>query len=324
MPVAETLSSLETTAGASRPHADRKTSMSFRTRKNATLKLIRRAHLFTGLFMTPWVFLYAVSGFLFNHPSAFPDRELKPFGDREIAGTGLENFPTAATVAARVVETLNAESSSRSLRLVEPHSAEFSRELIATATEKAGSTRYRIQLSLDAGRGTVSPVRAVRGGIVDDGLGGVARLPELQRDRLAHAIPALCARLGLDPATASLKTVPDVNFNAESRGRAYHVSYNLRSGVVAVQDDAVESLTARGFLTQLHKKRTFPERVDSRWFWAVSVDAMSALMIFWGASGLLMWWQIRSTRRWGSMVVLASGATALALALALYRVLSLN
>jgi hypothetical protein len=304
----------------------RNVKLSARNRYNATLKLLRRAHLFTGLFMTPWVFLYAVSGFLFNHPDAFPDRQFKPIGRGEIAGTDLESFPTAPAIAARVIEAMNAESSSRSLRLVEPESAEFSRDLIATAAGKQRGTSYRIQLSLGSGQGTVSPARATRPGIHEDGLGGKVQLPDLPRDRLPRAITALSTNLGLEPTTASVKTVPDVVFNAELRGKVYRISYNLRSGTVSALDDAdaTDRLTTRSFLTQLHKKRTFPERIDSRWLWAVGVDAISALMLFWGVSGVLMWWQIRSMRGWGCWVLAASGATATVLALALYRVLSMT
>src|SRR5262245_21617562 len=36
---------------------------------------VRRLHLFSGLIMLPWVLLYGVTAFLFNHPGAFPDRQ---------------------------------------------------------------------------------------------------------------------------------------------------------------------------------------------------------------------------------------------------------
>ena len=59
----------------------RKASTTARNRYSVVLRLIRRIHLYTGLFMTPWVFLYGVSGFLFNHPGAFSGgdvRSLRP------------------------------------------------------------------------------------------------------------------------------------------------------------------------------------------------------------------------------------------------------
>jgi hypothetical protein len=297
--------------------------LSARNRYNATLKLVRRVHLFTGLFMTPWVLLYGVSGFLFNHPEAFPDREVRPIGPAETARTGFEDFPDAPAIAARVVEEMNARSSGRPLRLVEPGSASFSRDLLATA--KGGGADYRIQLDLGSGLGTATAARATKVGIKGDLPGGGLQLADPPRDRLARAVPALASKLGLDPATASVKTVPVVDFAAESQGKVYRLAYDLQSGIVSARGlgDPEDRLTARSFLTRLHKKREYPGRVGASWFWAVGVDATSALMVFWGASGLAMWWQIKSLRGWGSLVLAASAGVAAVLALGMHRVLSL-
>jgi hypothetical protein len=274
--------------------------------------------------MTPWVFLYGVSGFLFNHPEAFSNREVRSFGQTESAGTGLEDFPGAATIAARVVEAINAGSSDRALRLIEPEAAFFSRDMIATT--KGDAVEYRIQLALESGRGTVSAIHPKKARLKDDTVSGRVELADPVRDRLSRAIPALAEKLGLNPKTVSVKSAPEVVFAAESRGKVHRLAYNLQTDVVTAQEggDESESLTTRAFLTQLHKKRTFPARIDSRWFWAVSVDATSGLMLFWGISGVIMWWQIKSTRRWGLLVLAASGLTAAALALAVHRVLIVN
>lgn len=304
------------------PAPARKAVTTARNPYNVALRLIRRGHLFTGLFMTPWVFLYGVSGFLFNHPEAFSDREVRSFGRTESAGTGLDDFPGAATIAARVIEAVNARSSDRALGLIEPEAATFTRDVIATIKGDGGE--YRIQLALDSGRGTVSPVRPKKARIEDGAVGGRVELTDPARDRLSRAIPALAAKLGLNPKTASVKSAPDVVFGAESRGKTYRLAYNLQTGVVTSHEDGEESEgpTTRGFLTQLHKTRTFPGRVNSRWIWAVGVDATSALMVLWGLSGLLMWWQIKLTRKWGLLVLAASGLTAAALAMAMHRMLS--
>jgi hypothetical protein len=275
--------------------------------------------------MIPWVFLYGVSAFLFNHPDAFPDREVRSIGPAEIAGTGFEDFPDAPAIAARVVEVMNARSSGRELRLIGPGgSASFSRDLQATV--KGDGTDYRIQLDLDSRLGTFSAARAPRVGMKDDLLQDSVQLADSPKDRLVRAISALTSRLGLDSTTAKVRAAPDVVFAAESCGKVYRLTYNLQSGVVsALEDgDSAERLTTRSFLTQLHKKREYPGRIDARWFWAVGVDATSALMVFWGASGILMWWQIKSMRRWGSFVLAASALAAAVLALGMHRALSLT
>ena len=48
---------------------------------------IRRLHLYLGLFLLPWSILYGVTGFLFNHPTAFADAPTASFGRSELTGT---------------------------------------------------------------------------------------------------------------------------------------------------------------------------------------------------------------------------------------------
>src|SRR3989442_15151856 len=102
-----------------------------RVRTNAALKVVRRVLLFAGLFMTPWVFLYGVTGFLFNHPGAFPDREVGNAGPDVIAGTALEGFPTAPELADRIVAALNSRAADGApgFRLIDRAHPAYSRPL---------------------------------------------------------------------------------------------------------------------------------------------------------------------------------------------------
>ena len=71
-------------AGLPRPARPR------RRRWNALMRVVRRAHLFAGLLMLPWVVLYGVTAFLFNHPDAFPDHQPRAFGAAELKGNRRE------------------------------------------------------------------------------------------------------------------------------------------------------------------------------------------------------------------------------------------
>src|SRR5688500_19605862 len=75
---------------------------------NAAMKVLRRVHLFSGLFMTPWVFLYGATALLFNHPDLFSGRQVIEVGPAELAGTPLAQVPRPDDLAARVIEKLNA------------------------------------------------------------------------------------------------------------------------------------------------------------------------------------------------------------------------
>jgi hypothetical protein len=64
---------------------------------------------------------------------------------------------------------------------------------------------------------------------------------------------------------------------------------------------------ANAFLERFHRRRGYATgyRLDSAW--AVTVDAAIVAMIFWGLSGLWMWWEMKVTRGLG-LIALVGGA----------------
>jgi hypothetical protein len=297
-----------------------------RVRYNAALRLVRRAHLYAGLFLLPWVFLYGVTALLFNHPGAFPDRKIVPLDASDLAGTPFEDFPGAPELASRIVGGLKPTerdgTTGPSFRLVHPEAARYSRELNATVADRGREHGLRIDLETRSG----SAYSTLAGPTVQATWPGVKALdlPDSPRKRLAEGIPKVLAKLGHGAEVVTIKNPPEVVFEAESDGQLWRVSYNLQSGAITGQtmETHAEALSIRRFLTGLHLARGYPTRRDVRWLWAVSVDAMFATMVFWGISGLFMWWQLKATRRWGVVVLVASAVTATLLAINMHHVLA--
>lgn len=59
------------------------------------------------------------------------------------------------------------------------------------------------------------------------------------------------------------------------------------------------------FLERMHRRRGFQHDYGLEDAWAVSVDLMIVAMVFWGLSGLWMWWELRATRSWGVLCLIA-------------------
>lgn len=291
-------------------------------RYNAALKLVRRAHLFAGLFMTPWVFLYGVTGFLFNHPDAFPDREVRTAGRTEVAGTALEGFPTAPELADRVVAALNARSEGPGFRLVDRDQAAYSRTLFVTATGRG--REHLVGFDPDTGESFIRSAISTRDSAVSWPGGTSLSLTDSPRDRLAKGVPALLAKLGIEADATAVRNPPDMLCTVERGSRRWRLSYNLQTGATSARpaDDPAGRLSVRRFLTGLHLAFTYPSRFDARWFWAVAVDAMFVSMVFWGVSGLLMWWQMKKLRFWGAITLILSAAVATTMAVGMHEVLA--
>jgi hypothetical protein len=295
-----------------------------RIRYNAALKLLRRTHLFAGLFMTPWVFLYGVTGFLFNHPDVFSDRAVRTADRPAITGTALEGFPTAPELADRVVAALNERAGASAFRLVNRESAAYSRTLFLTATGRDGE--HSVRFDPDTGEAFIRSTAPARTAAAPWTGGTSVRLDNAPRDRLAAGIPALLARLGLEADATAVHNPPDLLCTVEQGGQTWRVAYNLQTGVLSARpaNDQASQLSTRRFLTGLHLAFTYPSRRDARWFWAVAVDAMFVAMVFWGISGILMWWQMKKLRNWGILTLIVSAAVAAALAAGMHEVLALR
>ncbi len=299
-----------------------------RTRYNKAMRLVRRAHLYAGLFMTPWVFLYGATALLFNHPDAFPDQEIRRFGSAELSGTALGSVPSAEALAARVVASLNTTSDGQAepaYRLVRPDEASFGRELFATAQDEG--RQFSVRIDLGSGEGSVRETIVRSSPDVVPAPFATLENPTTEPPPLADlqgALAAAMGRLGLPIDEVSTRSAPDLAFLMEGGGQTWQVRYDLASGAVAGRPEGGpgDPISTRRFLTRLHVAHGYPDRVNARWLWAVAVDAMFVSMVGWGITGLLMWWQMKNVRRAGALTLVLSAVVATTVAVGMHESLT--
>lgn len=139
-------------------------------------------------------------------------------------------------------------------------------------------------------------------------------LAESLHARAVAAAPVVLGRAGFAPGDVTAAVTPDLAFLMDVDGAVWQVTYAFQTGGVSgrrVDGEKPEPLSTRRFLTRLHLAHGYPADPSARWGWAVVVDAMALIMVFWGLSGVLMWWQIKATRWVGAVILLVSlvGAT---------------
>ena len=71
----------------------------------------------------------------------------------------------------------------------------------------------------------------------------------------------------------------------------------------------------RGFLGSLHTRGGYLQEGLGDTIWAICVDVVSAGLLLWILSGLLMWWSLPATRFWG-WAALSAGAISFILIIA--------
>lgn len=308
--------------------------------------LLRRGHLYCGLFLLPWVLLYGVTAFLFNHPTAFADQPTAEFGREALHGTPMELPPSPAEVAAAVVAGLNAKADGRVYALTQPEKARYVREA-AFATVKGDGFEANVLVYANGSGGTVrrravappkveetAPFVTAKGGRpkgdrpapkADAARADGLNLPEPLYERVKAAVPAVLNRIGFPAGEVTVTSVPDVQFVVSDGAREWRTTYNPLTGALTGKPNEAADpspLSARSFLLRLHTAHGYPGEVNGRWVWAVIVDVMAFVMVFWAVSGLLMWWQIKATRRWGLVALVLSAGVAVWLGVGMYDLMT--
>jgi hypothetical protein len=316
------------------------------------MHLTRRGHLYLGLFLFPWAILYGVTAFLFNHPTAFSDQPTTMFGKEALAGTPLESLPSMTEQANRVVKLLNEKQQPATPYALGVGEVKYNREF-AFATVKADGQTVSVLIDVKNGSGTVrstqdkpkaepppkapfavgntGPVggRGGRGGQPREGgpprSGDGLKLDDPLHERVKAAVPTVLERTGHPSGDVTVTSVPELVFPVEVDGKTWTATYNPMTGAVGGTPADAKPETELGwrrFLLRLHTAHGYPGEQNARWFWAVIVDVMAGVMCFWGLSGLLMWWQIKATRKAGAVVLVLSAIAATALGFAMHTAMT--
>ncbi|MCE9530091.1 MAG: hypothetical protein K8T89_02980 [Planctomycetes bacterium] len=324
----------------------------------AFVQVLRRLHLYAGLLMLPWVILYGITAFLFNHPNALSDQPSASFDKDSLAGTPMASLPSPLDVAQQVVAALQERKPDESYSLVEPEKVRYTRDF-AFATVKADDKEISVLLEVNGSGGTIrsrnqppaKPVEekapfAVGGGGPSAGAkakgpsgGGNAgrgagkstggeglSIDQPLHERVKAAVPVVLEKNGFPLGEVTVTSVPDLTFLMKVSDKIWKVTYNAQnrsvSGRPAVAADAGEPISTRRFLTRLHLAHGYPSEVNSKWGWALIVDAMAFIMLFWGLSGILMWWQLKKTRRLGAVILVLSAVAAVWVGMSMHEVLN--
>jgi uncharacterized iron-regulated membrane protein len=133
------------------------------------------------------------------------------------------------------------------------------------------------------------------------------------------SVPVILERTGFDGTDITVTSVPDLVFPIEAEGQTWTATYNATTGGVSgALPDPPAGPSWRQFVLRLHTAHGYPGETNARWGWAVIVDVMAAVLVFWGLSGLVMWWQVKSTRVAGAVTLVLSAIAATTLGLMMY------
>lgn len=87
--------------------------------------------------------------------------------------------------------------------------------------------------------------------------------------------------------------------------RPVRLTYEPATGQLTVERQAFEGAA---FLERMHRRRGYQHGFLADNLWAVSVDLFIVAVLFWAASGLWLWWEMKLTRRLGAALLVVGCA----------------
>ena len=282
----------------------------------SALMTVRRIHLYSGIFMFPWVLLYGFTGWFFNHPRLFTADQVTTFAAADLSGDVLTELPTATETAQAVVDEMNLESfmiGGPEIKLLPDRTPRY-RGFLSYSVNTEDAT-HQVTINPVTGSGEVRTTYVVPQDKSSaeskiNPLANVRRIPMPAGGltQIQSGVPGILKQLELPAGEAfSGRRSASLVFAAEADGVPCLVTYNVADGqITSVREDDRPTMDSKTFLQRLHLARMYSPDWDVRWLWALLVDAMFVSMVFWGVSGLMMWWQVKRTRVLGGGVLVAS------------------
>ncbi|MEZ5353617.1 MAG: hypothetical protein R2762_13345 [Bryobacteraceae bacterium] len=112
----------------------------------------------------------------------------------------------------------------------------------------------------------------------------------------------LLASLDLDGAHQARMRNGRLEINRLDPLRPVRITYTPESRSVKVEETVFNGAE---FLERMHRRRGYQHEYVLEDTWAMTVDLVIVAILFWVASGLWMWWELKVTRGWGALFALA-------------------
>jgi len=215
-----------------------------------------------------------------------------------------------------IIQMLNDRTPEKSWTLTDETRVRYQNPILARARTSDANVRYRLNLNTKTNDYTIFPIEQ-KVDISPINISSIADplIGDSEKAAIVATLELGTADLGVELIEGSLniQNIPPLIFSADHDGMHWDMRYSIEDGSLSGQPrPGGKSIELTNLLIRMHFAHGYPLSFSVRSFWAVVVDCISALMIFWVLSGMLMWWQIKVVRRIGLAVfalsLLISGA----------------
>jgi hypothetical protein len=248
----------------------------------------RKIHFYAGLVMIPFLFVFGVSGFLFNHSTYFHGRKSETFAlerteqisnllpDLDSLAYGLKNVLTDKGV---LVDGMRISD------------LKFDENLVVRSSTSKADYRLEFNLSNDYVRLLTLPDFAENAtidfGKQNIGVDGLNQNIEKLSDNILK-------NKNLESGKTRIQRMPYLTFKASNRSHSYLIGLNVLNGDYYVDDLDKKDFKLDYFLLNLHQEHGYPiGEVNTKTIWVLFADCLSILLMVWAITGIIMWLKIK-------------------------------
>ena len=250
-------------------------------------KFNRRVHLYSGLVMVPYIFIFGLSGLIFNHPTMFSNRSLDTFQLDE--GDGFKAlFPNIEELAASLTDSIVSDNIISNPNIED---IKYSNTMILRNVNDIAD--YRMQVDIPTSKIQLITLPdfvsepAIKRGTYDFEFG-------INNEKLLQKMERILSDQDIQPGRSRVQGIPNLVFDLKTESKDYRVTFDLISGNYRIDDLHKRDFKVSYMLTNLHESHGYPVAGFSvTWLWVFFADSLAVLMIVWAVSGLIMWYKMK-------------------------------
>jgi hypothetical protein len=269
------------------------------------MKWIRRVHLYLGLFLVPWILLYGITGFLFNHPGAFSDHAILEMKAGSAGSALLSSMPSADSVAEKALNLFieNYKGDKPEIKMAPNSRPRYVNNGHLNLKEEGFN--HFLNLNVKAGTAELHSYKVPDKFNLPYSKPVWFDLDDSLSQRVEQEALAAVKSKGYNPESANWRFGPSVQFNVLLNGKPWKADYNLGQGRFNLMPERgwPSTQTFRQFLLRLHRTHIYGSQSVLQIIWALFVDIIALSMIWWALSGIIMLWQLKSIRRTGIALI---------------------
>jgi len=264
-------------------------------RKATVMRWVRKTHLYSGLALVPWVLVYGISGFLFNHGGSSSTARELVVPDDQVA----QLAPAGDELGERLLTAMDKPAANLHTTLSGSWTFEFH--------DPDSDKNFRLSMPID-GTGAFLTERRARTSRTTN-YPRETFAPE--KERATAVAAATLASIGMQHEKLRAIGGPSLRITSDETRWSTSLTRDR------VSESTVGAFDFGRLMRRLHVTHGYGRSHWARVVWAVFVDIMSFAMVMWAITGIVMWWQKKSIRVPGgiTLAVAFAGGTALILAL---------